>query len=153
MIMSQILYKQKNRKTEKGPKKIATAKARSKSFKKVRARHQMNAVYGSSSNSSKIRRCGECEGCMRDDCGKCSACADKPRFGGPGSKKKACMARSCRMRGQMQGPSPIPQDQAVTVNLQEAQTYQIMGYVGGQPVVQPIEAANATATYGFMQTN
>ena len=57
------------------------------------------------------------------------------------------------MRGQMQGPTPIPQDQAVTVNLQEAQTYQIMGYVDGQPVVQPIEAANATATYGFMQTN
>ena len=33
MIMSQIVYKQKNRKTEKGPKKIATAKARSKSLK------------------------------------------------------------------------------------------------------------------------
>jgi hypothetical protein len=25
---------------------------------------------------------------MRDDCGQCPACADKPRFGGRGSKKK-----------------------------------------------------------------
>ena len=48
----------------------------------------MNAVYGSSSKATKTRRCGECEGCMRDDCGQCAACADKPRFGGRGSKKK-----------------------------------------------------------------
>ena len=48
----------------------------------------MNAVYGSSSKATKTRRCGECEGCMRDDCGQCPACADKPRFGGRGSKKK-----------------------------------------------------------------
>ena len=56
--------------------------------KKARAKHQMNAVYGSSSKATKTRRCGECEGCMRDDCGQCPACADKPRFGGRGSKKK-----------------------------------------------------------------
>ena len=56
--------------------------------KKARAKHQMNAVYGSSSKATKTRRCGECEGCMRDDCGQCAACADKPRFGGRGSKKK-----------------------------------------------------------------
>ena len=68
--------------------------------KKERAKHQMNAVYGSSSKAGKTRRCGECEGCMRDDCGQCAACADKPRFGGRGSKKKACMTRSCRMRGE-----------------------------------------------------
>ena len=99
---------------------------------------------------------------MRDDCGKCSACADKPRFGGLGTKKKACMARSCRMKGQMQGPPPQPTAhyQAVSGNLQEpqtlqeAQTYQIMGYVDGQPVVKPLEVANtdATSTYGFMHS-
>merc|ERR1719219_1153495 len=67
--------------------------------KKPRAKHQMLKVYGSSDKATKTRRCGECEGCMRDDCGKCAACADKPRFGGRGSKKKACLTRSCRMRG------------------------------------------------------
>ena len=35
---------------------------------------------------------------MRDDCGQCPACADKPRFGGRGTKKKACVMRYCRTR-------------------------------------------------------
>ena len=30
--------------------------------------------------------------------GACPSCADKPRFGGPGTKKKACVMRFCRMR-------------------------------------------------------
>ena len=30
--------------------------------------------------------------------GQCQACEDKPRFGGPGTKKKACIMRYCRMR-------------------------------------------------------
>lgn len=55
-------------------------------------------VYGGSPNAAKTRRCGECEGCMRDDCGQCAPCADKPRFGGPGTKKKACVQRFCRTR-------------------------------------------------------
>jgi len=102
--------------------------------KKARAKHQMNAVYGSSSKATKTRRCGECEGCMRDDCGQCAACADKPRFGGRGSKKKACMSRTCRMRG------PAPQGQPVAINLQEGQTYQIMGYLDGdKAVVKPVQ--------------
>ena len=83
----------------------------------------MLAVYGSSEKALKSRRCGECEGCMRDDCGTCVACMDKPRFGGRGSKKKACLARTCRMRG------PVPQGQALAVNLPEGQTYQIVGYL------------------------
>ena len=91
--------------------------------KKVRAKHKMVAVYGSSERATKSRRCGECEGCMRDDCGVCPACRDKPRFGGKGSKKKACIARSCRMRG------PPAQGQALIVTPQEGNTYQIVGYV------------------------
>ena len=52
-------------------------------------------VYGSSRTAKKVRRCGECEGCMRDDCGKCEICKDKPRFGGLGRLKKACIYRKC----------------------------------------------------------
>ena len=57
-----------------------------------------NYVYGSGKGSSKQRRCGECEGCTRDDCGGCQACADKPKFGGKGTKKRACVMRVCRMK-------------------------------------------------------
>jgi len=49
-------------------------------------------------SKTKLRRCGECEGCTRDDCGSCQACADKPRFGGKGTKKKACTERYCRLK-------------------------------------------------------
>lgn len=44
-------------------------------------------------------RCGECEGCIRDDCGKCISCNDKPKFGGPGVRKQGCELRRCVMLG------------------------------------------------------
>ena len=40
-------------------------------------------------------RCGVCAGCVREDCGECSHCRDKKKFGGPGKKKQACSARRC----------------------------------------------------------
>jgi len=40
-------------------------------------------------------RCGTCRGCTSTDCGLCKNCRDKPRFGGPGIKKKACLRRQC----------------------------------------------------------
>ena len=39
-------------------------------------------------------RCGVCQACRARDCGSCKNCRDKPRFGGPGVKKKACIART-----------------------------------------------------------
>ena len=41
------------------------------------------------------RGCGACPGCLRDDCGKCSYCLDKTKFGGPGKKKQRCSLRLC----------------------------------------------------------
>ena len=44
------------------------------------------------------------------------------------------MSRTCRMRG------PAPQGQPVAINLQEGQTYQIMGYLDGdKAVVKPVQ--------------
>ena len=84
--------------------------------------------YNSTINATNLKLfwffLGECEGCMRDDCGNCSACADKPRFGGRGTKKKACTARICRMRG------PPADGRAIVVQQdQDGQTYQIVGYI------------------------
>ena len=42
------------------------------------------------------RRCGRCHECTTQDCGACSNCKDMKRFGGPGTKKKACIRRSCQ---------------------------------------------------------
>ena len=43
----------------------------------------------------KQKQCGRCEGCNQKDCGKCKFCLDKPKFGGPGKKKKKCINRHC----------------------------------------------------------
>ena len=44
---------------------------------------------------TKKSKCGECEACKREDCGKCVYCLDKPKFGGPGTKKQICVKRVC----------------------------------------------------------
>ncbi|XP_025996917.1 DNA (cytosine-5)-methyltransferase PliMCI isoform X2 [Solenopsis invicta] len=40
-------------------------------------------------------RCGVCETCQQPDCGVCVACKDKPKFGGRGIQKQACIKRRC----------------------------------------------------------
>jgi hypothetical protein len=85
----------KSAKPAKEPK-LSNMNAGGPSSKK--AQPNFNVVYGGSSKAAKLRRCGECEGCTRDDCGACQACVDKPRFGGKGTKKKACTERYCRLK-------------------------------------------------------
>ncbi|KAF1387759.1 hypothetical protein PFLUV_G00083290 [Perca fluviatilis] len=42
------------------------------------------------------RRCGICKGCNHeDDCGKCMNCLDKPKFGGPNTKRQCCVYKRC----------------------------------------------------------
>ncbi|XP_036381695.1 histone-lysine N-methyltransferase 2A [Megalops cyprinoides] len=43
------------------------------------------------------RRCGQCPGCqVPDDCGVCTNCLDKPKFGGRNIKKQCCKVRKCQ---------------------------------------------------------
>ncbi|XP_068096949.1 histone-lysine N-methyltransferase 2A isoform X2 [Hyperolius riggenbachi] len=43
------------------------------------------------------RRCGQCSGCqVPDDCGICTNCLDKPKFGGRNIKKQCCKMRKCQ---------------------------------------------------------
>ena len=69
-----------------------------KEVQKERKKNRTDYVYGGSSKAKKVRRCGECEGCTRDDCGKCIGCLDKPKFGGKNTRKQACTMRKCRMK-------------------------------------------------------
>ncbi|CAL8286715.1 unnamed protein product [Merluccius merluccius] len=42
------------------------------------------------------KRCGVCKGCNHeDDCGKCINCLDKPKFGGPNTKRQCCVYKRC----------------------------------------------------------
>ncbi|XP_065904772.1 uncharacterized protein [Dysidea avara] len=47
------------------------------------------------SQRKRKKRCGSCENCLNDDCGKCVYCLDKPKFNGPGKKKQCCITRRC----------------------------------------------------------
>lgn len=43
----------------------------------------------------KKRRCQRCEGCLSPNCGECTFCKDKPRFGGKNCKKQCCIQKRC----------------------------------------------------------
>uniref|UniRef100_G3NJV0 [histone H3]-lysine(4) N-methyltransferase n=1 Tax=Gasterosteus aculeatus aculeatus TaxID=481459 RepID=G3NJV0_GASAC len=44
----------------------------------------------------RARRCGSCKGCLiEEDCAKCINCLDKPKFGGPNTKRQCCVYRKC----------------------------------------------------------
>ncbi|XP_068603162.1 histone-lysine N-methyltransferase 2B [Brachionichthys hirsutus] len=42
------------------------------------------------------RRCGSCKGCLVvKDCGRCINCLDKPKYGGPNTKRQCCTYKRC----------------------------------------------------------
>ncbi|XP_071357345.1 histone-lysine N-methyltransferase 2B isoform X2 [Trachinotus anak] len=44
----------------------------------------------------RARRCGRCRGCLvEEDCAKCVNCLDKPKFGGPNTKRQCCIYKKC----------------------------------------------------------
>lgn len=45
--------------------------------------------------TKKRKRCNECAGCTREDCGSCDTCKDMQKFGGTGRKKECCQYRKC----------------------------------------------------------
>ena len=52
-------------------------------------------------SGGKQRRCGICSGCTSklEDCGNCVFCLDKPKFGGSGIRRKACIRKKCKNVG------------------------------------------------------
>ncbi|XP_068027260.1 histone-lysine N-methyltransferase 2B-like, partial [Melanerpes formicivorus] len=51
---------------------------------------------GAPPRKNRQARCGRCQGCRRpQDCATCANCRDKPKFGGPNTKKQCCVYRRC----------------------------------------------------------
>ncbi|KAH9388658.1 methylates 'Lys-4' of histone H3 [Tyrophagus putrescentiae] len=78
---------------------------------------QSSSDYGSYKDASKLMngkksRCKECEGCRAQDCGQCTYCLDKKKFGGQNVIKQACKFRICirfkHSQKQNQTGSPSP---------------------------------------------
>ncbi|XP_007894340.2 histone-lysine N-methyltransferase 2A [Callorhinchus milii] len=67
------------------------------------------------------RRCGQCPGCqVPDDCGQCTNCLDKPKFGGRNVKKQCCKMRKCLNLQWM--PAKAPPQKPVKVKKKEKKT-------------------------------
>ncbi|XP_061183956.1 histone-lysine N-methyltransferase 2A-like [Saccostrea echinata] len=65
------------------------------SVKKTPVRSPLKVYRGGRYGKRKIR-CKKCEGCTSEDCGVCNYCLDKPKFGGRGVMKQACIKRRCK---------------------------------------------------------
>ena len=69
---------------------------RAVSSKKVaEARLLLLLSKGDAPQRNQKYRCNKCDDCLAGDCGECASCLDKPKFGGRGLRKQACLTRRC----------------------------------------------------------
>lgn len=92
------------------------------------------AVPASEEKGKRARaaRCGSCTGCVRGDCGECKNCLDKPKFGGRGIKKQACIQRSCN--------NPQPEEESDNEIAQSTSSTASTGFLSedASPAMLPI---------------
>ena len=72
----------------------------------------------------KRKRCQTCTACVREDCGKCHFCLDKPKFGGKGKFKQCCYERRCKAKLEMN-------TKTTTTQIQSKVCILVMGEGGG----------------------
>uniref|UniRef100_A0A3B4ZHX1 CXXC-type domain-containing protein n=1 Tax=Stegastes partitus TaxID=144197 RepID=A0A3B4ZHX1_9TELE len=64
---------------------------------KPRETRQKSVQEAPPKKGRRSRRCGQCSGCqVPEDCGVCTNCLDKPKFGGRNIKKQCCKMRKCQ---------------------------------------------------------
>ncbi|XP_015265199.1 PREDICTED: histone-lysine N-methyltransferase 2B-like [Gekko japonicus] len=79
--------------SESGHQKQVKADAAVKAAPHPVRRHVSHHHHG---KKNRMTRCGKCKGCQKlQDCGECINCLDKPKFGGPNTKKQCCVYRKC----------------------------------------------------------
>ncbi|KAJ8046741.1 CXXC-type zinc finger protein 1 [Holothuria leucospilota] len=106
--------KRKMIKKEKKKEKLKKEKLKKMmEMKSMRADSSSEGERGDRGGMSKrnIRRCGDCEACLRSDCGQCDFCLDMKKFGGPGKMRQKCRMRQCLRLGNktfMKYPMKLP---------------------------------------------
>ncbi|XP_035650950.1 histone-lysine N-methyltransferase 2B-like isoform X1 [Oncorhynchus keta] len=70
--------------------------------KRTRQKHKYSKQRKLKRNYSEVgpggraTRCGSCQGCLHEgDCGTCFNCLDKPKFGGPNTRRQCCVLKRC----------------------------------------------------------
>ncbi|XP_020356343.2 histone-lysine N-methyltransferase 2B [Oncorhynchus kisutch] len=52
--------------------------------------------YSEVGPGGRATRCGTCQGCLHErDCSTCFNCLDKPKFGGPNTRRQCCVLKRC----------------------------------------------------------
>ncbi|XP_029591735.1 uncharacterized protein LOC115176084 isoform X4 [Salmo trutta] len=52
--------------------------------------------YNEVGPGGRATRCGTCQGCLHEgDCSTCFNCLDKPKFGGPNTRRQCCVLKRC----------------------------------------------------------
>ena len=66
--------------------------------KRTRQKHKyskqrkLKRNYNEVGPGGRATRCGSCQGCLHEgDCGTCFNCLDKPKFGGPNTRRQCCV--------------------------------------------------------------
>ena len=85
----------------------------------------------------KGNRCGECLACNRDDCGSCLNCRDKPRFGGRGARKQACVMRTCATPWLGSGTSEPDEAEELSDSTSSDEIASPLGLHPSQPLTLP----------------
>ncbi|XP_077193182.1 histone-lysine N-methyltransferase 2B isoform X1 [Paroedura picta] len=82
--------------SESGHQKQAKADVAVKTALHPARRHSSHHHHHHHGKKNRMTRCGNCKGCQKlQDCGECINCLDKPKFGGPNTKKQCCVYRKC----------------------------------------------------------
>ncbi|EMP29869.1 Histone-lysine N-methyltransferase MLL4 [Chelonia mydas] len=70
----------------------------------LREREEIAASPAAEGKKNRMTRCGKCKGCLKlQDCGACVNCLDKPKFGGPNTKKQCCKKNRMTRCGKCKG--------------------------------------------------
>ena len=86
-----------NQRRQKCSNKVCSTKSQIPNTKKERKIHTHEKRFSDRKTHLQSARCacGPYKYCIAPDCGKCGNCLDKPKFGGPNSKKQKCSTKVC----------------------------------------------------------